>query len=283
MTYIYTLSDGNNVRYVGKTSHLKKRYISHICESHLKRTHKEKWIQKVLSNNGKIIMEILDECDDEISSEIESFWIELLNSWGFNLVNLTGGGEGSSPMKGRHHSDVTKKLMSEIAKKQNRKFGGHNKGVPMDEDTKKKISKSLTGRFHTNESKQKISDSKKGHKFGPMSEEIKLKISLSKKGIPSKNKGKKFNDEIKRKMSISKIGNKRSDESKKKQSESKKYTWKIKFPNGDILSFLGYNSFKEYVKKNNLKVSVTTLKSYGKNKGWEVVEKVKNYDKISIT
>ena len=154
MTYIYTLSDGNNIRYVGKTLHLKKRYTSHICESHSKRTHKEKWIQKVLSNNGKIIMEILDECDEKISSEIESFWIELLKGWGFNLVNLTSGGEGASPMKGRKHSEDTKKLMSKTAKKQNRKFGGRNKGVPMDEKTKNKISKSLKGRVHTEESKK---------------------------------------------------------------------------------------------------------------------------------
>jgi hypothetical protein len=275
MTYIYTLSDGYNIRYVGKTLNLKKRYTSHICESYLKRTHKEKWIQKILSNNGKIIMEILDECEETISSEIECFWIHNLKSWGFNLVNSTEGGEGSSPMKGKNHSEKTKKLMSEIAKKQNGNFGGQNKGFQMTEETKKKISNSSKGKIISEDTKQKISNSNKGKKKKPMSEEVKLKISLSKKGVPSNNKGKKFSNDVKRKMSISKKGIKRSEESKKKQSESQQIIWKIKTPNNDILTFLGYNSFEEYVKNKNLQISVKTLKSYGKNKGWEIVEKIK--------
>ena len=76
-------------------------------------------------------------------------------------------------------------------------------------------------------------------------------------------------------MSLSKLGVKRSDEVKKTLSECKKIIWKIKTPNGDIMEFFGYNSFKDFVSKNSLNVSVTTLKSYGKNKGWEVIEKNK--------
>ena len=56
----------------------------------------------------------------------------------------------------------------------------------------------------------------------------------------------------------------------------------IKTPSNDILTFLGYNSFEEYVKDNNLQISVKTLKSYGKNKGWEIVKKIKQNDKTSI-
>ena len=43
----------------------------------------------------------------------------------------------------------------------------------------------------------------------------------------------------------------------------------------EILDFFGYDSFKNFVMENSINVSVTTLKAYGKNKGWVVVDKIK--------
>ena len=276
MTYIYTLSDGEKIRYIGKTKFITKRYNSHINESKYKRTYKEKWINNVLLNNGKIVMEILDICNDDISDEIESYWIYQIKCWGFDLVNLTLGGDGGSPMLGKKHSDKTKIKMSQTAKNQNRKIGGWNKGLKMSEDFRKKISETSKGRITTDDTRKKISESLKGIKRKPMSDETKLKLSKIKKGIPSPNKGKIYSEEIRKKMSMIKIGNKRSESSKKKQSESNKIIWVIKTPSNDILKFLGYISFIEYVKKNKLSISVSTLKSYGKNKGWEVIDKIKH-------
>ena len=165
--------------------------------------------------------------------------------------------------------------MSEIAKNQNRNFGGWNKGIKMSDDFKKKISEKNKGRIVNNETKEKISKSTKGTKKGPMSEKTKLKISEKKKGLPSPNKGKKYNDEVKSKMSLSKLGVKRDENIRKILSDCKKIIWVIKKPNGEIIEFIGYDSFKEFVKNNSLNVSVTTLKSYGKNKGWEIINKLK--------
>ena len=85
----------------------------------------------------------------------------------------------------------------------------------------------MWGKKHSDESKRKMSESKKG-KNHPMwgkipSDETKNKISES-------NKGKKKSDETKRKMSEAKIrskssgmlGKKHSDETKRKMSESQK-------------------------------------------------------------
>lgn len=277
MNYIYTLSDGNEVRYVGKTKNLNKRYYSHIYESSLKKTHKEKWINKTLLEGGKIIIEILDICDESDSDFFEKFWIFQLKSWGFNLTNLTEGGEGGSPMKGRKMTEEQKNKMSEIAIKNNnsKKIAGWNKGLKMSDDFKMKISKSSLGRKVSEETKKKISDKSKGIKKGPMSDETKNKISKKKKGLVSPNKGKKYNDEVKKRMSLSKLGVKKSDDVKKIYSECKKIIWKIKNPEGQILDFFGYDEFKQYVEINSLSVSVSTLKSYGKNKGWEVIDKIK--------
>lgn len=274
-TIIYTLSDEYGVRYIGKTINLKKRYDSHINESSLKRTHKEKWINKTLTNGGKIIMEILDICEEKDSNFIESYWISQFKTWGYNLVNLTSGGDGGSPMKGKKHSEDTKQIMSELAKKRKPTNGGWNKGIKMSDDFKNKISQINKGRIVSDETKQKISESTNGKKKKPMSDETKLKISEKKKGMVSPNKGNKYDDERKLQMSLCRLGIKRSDSVKKILSECKKNIWVIKKPNGEIIEFFGYNSFKEFVLENNLNVSVTTLKAYGKNKGWEIINKIK--------
>jgi group I intron endonuclease len=279
MTYIYILSDENQIRYVGKTKYITKRYRSHMCESKKKRTHKEKWINKVLLEGGKISIQIIDVCDDEISDEVETYWIWQFKSWGFDLVNLTPGGGGGNSMLGKKLSDETKKKMSQSAKLRGQNIAGWNKGLKMSPEFRKKISEVQKGRILSDETRKKISEKLKGVKKQPMSEETKLKISEQKKGKISHNKGKVFGEETRKKMSLAKLGVKKDDRTKKTYSESKKIIWKIKNPNGDISEFLGYDSFKKYVLENSLDVSVTTLKAYGKNKGWEVIEKIKKNKK----
>jgi group I intron endonuclease len=275
MTFIYTLSDGKDIRYVGKTKYLNKRLGSHKNESKLKRTYKEKWINSVLLNGGKIIMEILEICDDEIANETEIFWISQFKCWGFDIVNLTVGGDGSFGMLGKNHSDTSKNLMSEKAKKRKCLVSGWNKDIKMSEEFKKNISKLLKGRTVSEETRKKISKSLSGRIRKPLTDEQKKKISDTKKGRTSTFKGKNHTPDTIKKMSEKKIGIKRSKNSISKQIEKQKLLWFIKTPNGDILNFFGYNSFKDYVLKNKIDVSVTTLKSYGKNKGWEVIKKIK--------
>jgi group I intron endonuclease len=275
MTYIYTLSDENEIRYIGKTKFLNKRNYSHIHESNHKKTYKEKWINSVLSNGGKIIMEVLDVCNDEESNSVETYWISQFKTWGFRLTNLTDGGDGGSPMLGKKHTNETKLKMSEFAKNQNRNIGGWNKGLKMSDEFREKISQISKSRIIDDKTKQKISKSSMGKKKKPMSDETKLKISEKKKGSISPNKGNKYSEEIKKQMSLSRIGIKRNNDVKKILSECKKIIWKIKNPNGEILEFFGYNSFKKYVIDNSLNVSVTTLRAYGKNKGWIVIDKIK--------
>ena len=56
-----------------------------------------------------------------------------------------------SPWKGKHHTDETKKKISETLK------GNHHS-----EETKKKISETLKGNHHSEEAKKKLYDSMKG-------------------------------------------------------------------------------------------------------------------------
>jgi len=65
------------------------------------------------------------------------------------------------------------------------------KGKRHSDETKRKISESKKGKHHTEESKRKMSESRMGVKLGPHSDETKRKISEANKGRPSHMKGKK--------------------------------------------------------------------------------------------
>lgn len=131
-TYIYILKHPETfeVKYVGKTNNIKRRFAQHKSKKCLEKTGSKKlasWILKLLSKNLLPIMEIIEECTDKWA-EREKYWISYYSC--NNLCNLSDGGEGV----------------------------GHN------DSTKSKIKKALTGRKRTDEEKQAISKAMKGKK-----------------------------------------------------------------------------------------------------------------------
>jgi uncharacterized membrane protein len=98
MNYIYTLSDPNTnqVRYIGKTNNLERRYKRHTCKFTLvnENTFKSKWILSLLDDEKLPILEVIDECVDKIIDNLESYWISQFKCWGFDLTNMTDGGDG---------------------------------------------------------------------------------------------------------------------------------------------------------------------------------------------
>lgn len=98
-TYIYTLTDptNNKVRYVGKTTNVKRRYYSHINKKSNQRLgnfYLRNWLLSLLNNGQKPILEVIDECDSNWE-DLEKYWIAQFKQWGFKLANLTEGGEGT--------------------------------------------------------------------------------------------------------------------------------------------------------------------------------------------
>ncbi len=95
-TFIYVLKDpiSNEVRYVGKSNNPNKRFSSHLDTSKDIGTHKRNWINKLLSDNQKPILEIIDEVDIDNWSYYEKKYIDYYINKGCNLVNCGLGGEG---------------------------------------------------------------------------------------------------------------------------------------------------------------------------------------------
>ena len=120
------------------------------------------------------------------------------------LHNLTDGGDGAS---GYVFSEETKRKQSE-AHKGNTTWLGKTHS----EESKRKMSDTRKGKTHSEETKRKQSEAKKGKTF---SEESKRKMSEAQKG-------KSLSEETRRKMSETRKGKIPSKETRRKLSEARK-------------------------------------------------------------
>ena len=153
--------------------------------------------------------------EEEMCSD-EQYYIEVFDTLWPNGYNLTEGGDGGikceevrkkisetlkskilgdkHPMFGKHHSEESKRKISE-----------GNKGKTMSEEARKKISEGNKGKTMSEEERKKISESNSGekhHMFGKHhSEESKRKISESLIGEKNPMYGKYHSEELKQKRS----------------------------------------------------------------------------------
>ena len=178
---------------------------------------------RVFEKHGKVpippserIQFISENLDEQDAYEIES---SLITKYGRKdlgtgiLLNRTNGGEGLS-----NPNEETRRIMSENSKNGVTGMLGRSHS----EETKQKMSESAKKRGFTEEHRKNIGLSRRGKKH---TEETKRKIaestSKSKKGKSNGREGYKHTEETKRKIAAQK-GWKHSEESKKKISEKSK-------------------------------------------------------------
>lgn len=90
--YVYTLSEGDDVRYVGVTRLLEDRKRQHLFKRD--GTIKAKWVGS-LAQRGKLPdFDVIDTVDESDWQFWESFWIQQFRGWGYRLVNADNGGLG---------------------------------------------------------------------------------------------------------------------------------------------------------------------------------------------
>lgn len=98
--YIYTLSHPitNEIRYVGKAVNIKLRLQSHIdyARSKNKQRPVSDWINSLLKNNLKPLINIIEETNENDWASKEVYWIKSLKEQGKRLLNLTDGGESNN-------------------------------------------------------------------------------------------------------------------------------------------------------------------------------------------
>jgi hypothetical protein len=187
------------------------------------------WKRIVNKYGGFDYFKIEEGLTNDQANQLEMYWIAQFRNWGFNLVNMTDGGEGC----------VGKKLTKEqIEGIRLRALGNkRNVGRRCSEETKKKISQSNKGRSLTKEQRENLIKLHTGRKA---SDETKKKMSESHKGLNTWAKGSIRSEETKKKISESskgKIpwckGKKWTDEQKKNLIESRKK--RIRNKNGQFI------------------------------------------------
>ena len=193
----------NGKQYVGQTNDMKKRdyywvslkcrYSNWLIQQDREKYGLDKWETKVLK-----------ECDDSESDYWEEYYIKEYNTKYPNGYNMSDGGKG-----------VPNVFVSEETKD---KISKAKKGKHLSKETVEKMKGRIPwikGKYHTEESKQKMS--KALHRF------------YENGGVPPM-KGKCHTEESKQKMSVSHkqnpstywMGKHRSEETKKKLAESNK-------------------------------------------------------------
>jgi hypothetical protein len=187
--YVLRCPDTGEVRYVGKTvCDLEKRFSGHLNDN--RKTHRKSWIDG-LRAKGKIptIEPIEEFVDGERDwQDRERYWILFFRQKGARLLNHTDGGEGL-----HNPDDVTRK-----------KLGDNSRGRVKSEATKKAHREKMLNFRHTEETKRKISEQKKG---------LKLNLSDSQRqALRDRQTGKRHTEEAKRKISIAGKGRKKSPE-----------------------------------------------------------------------
>jgi len=106
MTYIYSLNDPETgeARYVGKATDLWVRLRQHISKSRGLRTHRDYWIQSLLSRGLVPTIHPLEGVSEDAWEAAEQAHILRLRQSGARLTNHTDGGEGCRHWAGKNFS-----------------------------------------------------------------------------------------------------------------------------------------------------------------------------------
>lgn len=156
--YILEHPKTGDVRYVGKTiQSLKRRLYSHLrCRY---KSHKSSWIKSLKAKELEPKITLIEEIPyTEDWKWLECYWISQFKAWGFNLTNMTDGGDGNN----------NQIFSKESIEKRNKKLRGRKRpqwvrnkisetktGVPKPQEVKNKISQTLTGKKQSKETKRK--------------------------------------------------------------------------------------------------------------------------------
>ena len=200
MALIYKLTFMNGKSYIGQTSGTAgRRYQGHAYAAN---GGSDLPVHKAWRSLGRPIMEVLHECQDDEVCQMEIDAISRHKTLLPDGYNVLAGGQ-ISPM-------LDPAIAEKVASK--KRGSRHSLG------SRQKMSASQTGKIHSDETKRKMSNARKGKTGKPVSDETRQKMSDA-------HKARWADPEHQKKMSEIRAGKKRgphSDEAKAKMSAARK-------------------------------------------------------------
>jgi group I intron endonuclease len=197
MIGIYKITNPKGLIYIGQSININKRFISYKklnCKNQIK-------LYNSLLKYGveNHTFEVIEKCTIELLNECERYWQDYYNVISKNGLNciLTNSNSKTGELSYETKEKIRNKAIGRLATNETK--------LKMSLSRKGKITHNK-GKKHSQETKLKISKSTKGRKH---SEETKLKISFNNKGRKSPMLCKKHSEETKLKMSQKLIGNNR--------------------------------------------------------------------------
>ena len=115
MVKIYALINPitDKVFYIGKTNRtLCRRLSEHLNFSKKENGYKNNTIKKILKEGKKPIIKLIEEVDLDNWAEREKFYINDYRDKGYNLCNITDGGEPGGNFLCKKHTEHTRLKMS---------------------------------------------------------------------------------------------------------------------------------------------------------------------------
>ena len=206
MGYVYKITNTvNNKSYIGISIHEpeKDRIQKHLSG------HGNRVIANAVKKYGRdaFTYEVLEEnVFDEFLPDLEVAYIANFNTVVPNGYNLTHGGDGAGPPSKETRRKISKSLTGKtLPAEHRRKISEGGKGKKRSAETRRKISKARMGITLSEETRRKISESRQGEKnanFGKSpSAETRRKISEAQRGKKHYLFGKMLPIETRRKIS----------------------------------------------------------------------------------
>jgi len=192
--------------------------------AYVKNKRNKYWHNTVKNANGYDVLVYVNNITEEKAFELEKLFIKKIGI--DNLTNITDGGEGISGYK-QTEETIAKRVASTKLTMENPDYVDPRKGQkrgPRSEETKQKISDAKKGRKLSEETIAKLT----GRKLSSETIAKRQATRALKKAENSEygtRKGKKHTKETKKKMSDVRKGKKLTEETKRKMSEASKTWW----------------------------------------------------------
>ena len=109
---IYAIEFGSGALYIGRSTNIKFRYLSHIRLLN-KGEHYNNKMQKHYFNDCNTVLHIIEECSSHLHISKEIFWIKEFSNES-SLLNLTSGGDGGGIGYNNSNSIYSKTEIEEL-------------------------------------------------------------------------------------------------------------------------------------------------------------------------